>query len=230
MARYRARSGSALSAISLGIMIAVIVCAVAVARYANVFDYVGPNMAANTLNVYTPTDRPHVRPQRARRNSGAGAEPLGAGGHRARHRLRRRREGPRRARQPCGRPAEPERKRPAMERADLRGDAGPPAGLRHQPVVHPVQRRHPQLAARAGRLGRAAHLRRRRQGRQGGFQGLGAGGNNTNQCTPEPVPRPPGGAGGEPAAHGHVGPEHGDHRERAAAGCTSRTRTASTAG
>ena len=54
MARYRARSGSALSAISLGIMIAVIICAVAVARYSNVFDYVGQNMAANTLNVYSP--------------------------------------------------------------------------------------------------------------------------------------------------------------------------------
>ena len=54
MARYRARSGSALSAISLGIMIAVIICAVAVARYSNVFDYVGPNMAANALNVYSP--------------------------------------------------------------------------------------------------------------------------------------------------------------------------------
>ena len=54
MARYRARSGSALSAISLGIMIAVIICAVAVARYSNVFDYVGPNMTANTLNVYSP--------------------------------------------------------------------------------------------------------------------------------------------------------------------------------
>ncbi len=54
MARYRARSGSALSAISLGIMIAVIICAVAVARYSNVFDYVGPNMAANTMNVYSP--------------------------------------------------------------------------------------------------------------------------------------------------------------------------------
>jgi putative ABC transport system permease protein len=52
MARYRARSGSALSAISLGIMIAVIVVAVATARYSNVFDYVGPNMAANTVNVY----------------------------------------------------------------------------------------------------------------------------------------------------------------------------------
>jgi putative ABC transport system permease protein len=52
MARYRARSGSALSAIALGIMIAVIVVAVATARYSNVFDYVGPNMAANTVNVY----------------------------------------------------------------------------------------------------------------------------------------------------------------------------------
>ena len=54
MARYRARSGSALSAIALGIMIAVIVVAVATARYSNVFDYVGPNMAANAINVYTP--------------------------------------------------------------------------------------------------------------------------------------------------------------------------------
>jgi putative ABC transport system permease protein len=62
MARYRARSGSALSAISLGIMIAVIVCAVAVARYANVFDYVGPNMAANAMNVYTPPSGPTFGP------------------------------------------------------------------------------------------------------------------------------------------------------------------------
>ncbi len=54
LARYRARSGSALSAISLGIMIAVIICAVAVARYSNVFDYVGPNMTANQMNVYSP--------------------------------------------------------------------------------------------------------------------------------------------------------------------------------
>jgi putative ABC transport system permease protein len=54
MARYRARSGSALSAIALGIMIAVIVVAVATARYSNVFDFVGPNMSANAVNVYTP--------------------------------------------------------------------------------------------------------------------------------------------------------------------------------
>jgi putative ABC transport system permease protein len=58
MARYRARSGSALSAISLGIMIAVIVVAVATARYSNVFDYVGPNMASNAINVYNPPTGP----------------------------------------------------------------------------------------------------------------------------------------------------------------------------
>jgi putative ABC transport system permease protein len=58
MARYRARSGSALSAISLGIMIAVIVCAVATARYSNVFDFVGPNMASNAINVYNPPTGP----------------------------------------------------------------------------------------------------------------------------------------------------------------------------
>jgi len=54
LSRYRARSGSALSAISVGVLIAVVVCAVAVARYSNVYDYVGPNMAANQLNVFTP--------------------------------------------------------------------------------------------------------------------------------------------------------------------------------
>ncbi len=69
MARYRARSGSALSAISLGIMIAVIVCAVAVARYANVFDYVGPNMAANTMNVYSPPSGPTFGPNGQQQNT-----------------------------------------------------------------------------------------------------------------------------------------------------------------
>jgi putative ABC transport system permease protein len=63
MARYRARSGSALSAISLGIMIAVIVCVVATARYSNVFDYVGPNMASNAMNVYTPPSGPYYNPR-----------------------------------------------------------------------------------------------------------------------------------------------------------------------
>jgi putative ABC transport system permease protein len=52
LSRYRARSGSALSAISVGVLIAVVICAVAVARYANVYDYVGPNMASNQLIVF----------------------------------------------------------------------------------------------------------------------------------------------------------------------------------
>jgi len=54
LSRYRARSGSALSAISVGVLIAVVICAVAVARYSNVYDYVGPNLASNELAVWSP--------------------------------------------------------------------------------------------------------------------------------------------------------------------------------
>jgi putative ABC transport system permease protein len=54
LARYRARSGSALAAISLAVLIAVIICVVAAARYANPLDYTGPNVAHNQLLVYTP--------------------------------------------------------------------------------------------------------------------------------------------------------------------------------
>jgi putative ABC transport system permease protein len=54
LSRYRARSGSALSAISVGVLIAVVICAAAVARYSNVFDYVGPNMASTELAVWSP--------------------------------------------------------------------------------------------------------------------------------------------------------------------------------
>ena len=55
LSRYRARSGSALSAISVGVLIAVVICAVAVARYSNVYDYVGPNLASNELAVWSPS-------------------------------------------------------------------------------------------------------------------------------------------------------------------------------
>jgi putative ABC transport system permease protein len=54
LARYRARSGSALGAISLGVLIAVVVCVAAAARYGNVLDYAGPNLAPGQLIVYTP--------------------------------------------------------------------------------------------------------------------------------------------------------------------------------
>jgi putative ABC transport system permease protein len=54
LARYRARSGAALSAVSLGILIAVIISVVSAARYGNVLDYAGPNLASNQIIVYTP--------------------------------------------------------------------------------------------------------------------------------------------------------------------------------
>ncbi len=54
LARYRARSGSALAAISLGALIAVLVCVLAAQRYGNVLDYAGPNLASNQIIVYTP--------------------------------------------------------------------------------------------------------------------------------------------------------------------------------
>jgi putative ABC transport system permease protein len=55
LSRYRARSGSALAAISIGILIAVIISVTAAARFGNVLDYAGPNLASNQLIVYTPT-------------------------------------------------------------------------------------------------------------------------------------------------------------------------------
>ena len=54
LARYRARSGSALAAISLGVLIAVLVCVLSAGRYGNVLDYAGPNLASNQVVVYTP--------------------------------------------------------------------------------------------------------------------------------------------------------------------------------
>ncbi|HXA31852.1 MAG TPA: FtsX-like permease family protein, partial [Acidimicrobiales bacterium] len=49
LARYRARSGSALAAISLGVLVAVIVMLAASSRYGNVLDYAGPNLASNQI-------------------------------------------------------------------------------------------------------------------------------------------------------------------------------------
>ena len=52
LARYRARSGSALAAISLGVMIAMLVCVLSAARFGNVLDYAGPNLSNQQLIVY----------------------------------------------------------------------------------------------------------------------------------------------------------------------------------
>jgi len=56
--RYRARSGPALAAISLGVLIAVLICILSAARYGNVLDYAGPNLASNKIIVYTPSGGP----------------------------------------------------------------------------------------------------------------------------------------------------------------------------
>jgi putative ABC transport system permease protein len=52
LARYRARSGAALGAISLSLLIAVIICVIAAARFGSPIDYVGPNLASDQLIVY----------------------------------------------------------------------------------------------------------------------------------------------------------------------------------
>jgi putative ABC transport system permease protein len=54
LARYRARSGPALAAISLSTLIAVIICVASAARFGNVLDYAGPNVSSNQLIVYAP--------------------------------------------------------------------------------------------------------------------------------------------------------------------------------
>jgi len=58
LGRYRARSGSALAAISLGVMIAVLVCVLTAGRYGNVLDYAGPNLSGNQLILYAPGNGP----------------------------------------------------------------------------------------------------------------------------------------------------------------------------
>lgn len=54
LARYRARSGAALSAISVTVLIAVLVCLFAAARYSDAVGYFGPNLPASQVVVYTP--------------------------------------------------------------------------------------------------------------------------------------------------------------------------------
>ena len=58
LARYRARSGSALAAISVGVLAAVIVMLAAAARYGNVFDYAGPNLASNEIALHANSSPP----------------------------------------------------------------------------------------------------------------------------------------------------------------------------
>jgi putative ABC transport system permease protein len=54
LARYRARSGAALSAISVTVLIAVLICLFAAARYSDAVDYFGPNLPSDQVVIYTP--------------------------------------------------------------------------------------------------------------------------------------------------------------------------------
>ena len=215
MARYRARSGSALSAISLGIMIAVIVCAVAVARYANVFDYVGPNMAANTLNVYSPPTGPTFGPNGQTRPP-APAPSLSA------------QESTVQAiASVVGAKDVVDLVKPSigLQNPSASGRqwngpiyVGTPALLRAYGInPSSVPSGVDILSARPGLAGSGVQLT------YGGGDGPKGGLPRTwrrRQHEPvhaEPVSGSPGGAGGRSAADGHFGSEHGDHRERAAA-------------
>jgi putative ABC transport system permease protein len=52
LARYRARSGSALAAISVGVLAAAIVMLAAASRYGNVLDWAGPNLSSSELALH----------------------------------------------------------------------------------------------------------------------------------------------------------------------------------
>lgn len=54
LARYRARSGPALAAISVSVLIAAIVIVVVSARFGNPVDHTGPNLTSSQLIVYSP--------------------------------------------------------------------------------------------------------------------------------------------------------------------------------
>lgn len=68
--RYRARSGSAMAAISVAVLAAVVTSAAASLRYDQYLDYAGPNLASNEAVVYAPPPGgtvvfgPHKRPHK----------------------------------------------------------------------------------------------------------------------------------------------------------------------
>jgi putative ABC transport system permease protein len=74
LSRYRARSGPALAAISLATMIAVIICVASAARYANVFDYAGPNLTSSQLVIHAPQPPPPGQAAGHRVRPGQGAQ------------------------------------------------------------------------------------------------------------------------------------------------------------
>jgi putative ABC transport system permease protein len=62
LARYRARSGSALSAIAVAILISVIIVILAALRYGNSLDYAGPNLSSHQLALYPASENRDAPP------------------------------------------------------------------------------------------------------------------------------------------------------------------------
>jgi putative ABC transport system permease protein len=82
LARYRARSGPALAAISLATLIAVVVCVESASRYGNVLDYAGPNLSSTQMIVHAPAEpQPGTITNQLTpgQNGGTTRHPLGAG-------------------------------------------------------------------------------------------------------------------------------------------------------
>ncbi len=218
LVRYRARSGSALAAISLGVFIAALVCVLTAQRYGNVLDYAGPNLSqqpdhrVHAQRRPGPGQRPRrIQPIRDRRHA------AGRGGGRPEHRQGPRLEHRHRTR-PDQRLAAARRGRAVLVRTGVRGHAPAPAGLRDQGLRRQSRRGHPEHAARAVRPVRhAARLRRLlRLARRRVSPGNGGPGQRASQLpVPEgPVRGQPGDPGGRRAAVRHLGAQHGDHRTR----------------
>ena len=149
LARYRARSGSALAAITLGVLIAMLVSVLSAQRFGNVLDYAGPNLASDQLIVYTPNGQ----------GGGPGNGPSGpvtAEQRWRRWRRRRTASRPRSARTTSSNSSRPvprctTRRPGAVVRAGLCRHPAAAPGLWHQCLAGQPQRRHSQHAARAVR-------------------------------------------------------------------------------
>ncbi|HVW80995.1 MAG TPA: FtsX-like permease family protein [Mycobacteriales bacterium] len=63
LARYRARSGSALSAIAVTILISSIIVIIAALRYGNALDYAGPNLSSHELALYPASANRYAPPE-----------------------------------------------------------------------------------------------------------------------------------------------------------------------
>ncbi len=234
LARYRARSGPALAAISLSVLIAAGVIVVTAARFSNVLDYAGPNLTSSQLIVY-PGGGPGSGPGGGPGSGPGGAGPIGnppAG----------KQDAPPAATAPPA-PTAPTATqltaagttarriaadlgarsvitlktagdlryaaRPELERADLRRDPPALAGIRDHADTGQSRRRLPDHATGPVRdAASAVHLGRERQGRP-------AAPGRTGHHVPLPaerLPAQPAHPGNERAAVRHLGAEHGDHR------------------